>query len=70
MSRVQRMTPEGLEELLLVNGVPVWPPEEHIRFPLPSSIQRAEPSLPLLHQVFSHTLQIVPADSVPAKEKA
>ena len=69
MSRVQRMTPEGLEELLLVNGVLVWPPEKCTESLLPSSIQRAEPSLPL-HQVFSHTLQIVPADSVPAKEKA
>jgi len=70
MNRVKRMTPEGLEELLLVNGVLVWPPEKCTESPLPSSIQRTEPSLPLLHQVFSHTLQIVPADSVPAKEKA
>jgi hypothetical protein len=63
------MTSEGLEELLLVDGVLVWPPEESIASPLRTSIPRPAPSL-LLHQVFSHTLEIVPADSVPAKEKA
>jgi len=66
MSRVMRMTPEGLEELLLVNGVLVWPPEESRS----NGAHLMSPSPALLDQVFSHTLQIVPADSVPAKEKA
>ncbi len=66
MNRVMRMTPEGLEELLLVNGALVWPPEESRS----SDVHPMSPSSELLDQVFSHTLQIVPADSVPAKEKA
>jgi len=65
MSRMHRMTPEGLEELILVNGVLVWPPEESTALLLHTSIQ---PRVSSLSRVFSHTLRIVLVDSARAKE--
>lgn len=70
MKRVQFMTPEGLEELVLVDGALVWatPEEMCIRFPLPSSMEKEKPPS-LLHLLFSTTLSIVPARSAKLIEK-
>lgn len=63
MKRVQMMTPEGLEEHLLLDGVLVWPMEP-IECRWPSSTKKEES----LSQVFSATLSIVRAPAAKQKE--